>query len=297
LLEQARKKMFDARSLRIHPGRDEKILTSWNALMIKGMAIAARYLDHNDYAESAQQALDFVYTTLWKEQRLMATHKDGKTHLNAYLDDYAYLIDAILEFLQYRWNSEYLNFACSLADTLLAQFEDPDHGGFYFTANDHENLIQRPKPYTDEATPAGNGIAAYAFQRLGYLVGNTDYLDAAERCLKDAGPTIEQHPYACMALLIAMEEHKYPVKTVIVRGESSELVQWREKLPAIYHPRQQVYFIGNDCADIPEALAAKKPNDSIVAYICEGMSCAEPVRKIDEVLTDINQIPDASHYV
>ncbi len=283
-LDRAKHKMFEFRERRVHPGRDEKVLTSWNALMIKGMSSAARYLGKPEYAISAQRALDFIQQNLWQDNRLMATHKDGKTHLNAYLDDYAYLIEAVLELLQYEWRSKDIDFACKLADVLLDQFEDTGNGGFYFTSNDHEALIQRPKPYTDEAIPAGNGVAAYALQRLGYLVGNTQYLDAAERCLKDASPTIEKHSYACMSMLVALEEHKYSVQTVIVRTNASELASCRDKLCRIYQPRQQVFVIDEEATDLPEAIASKPAMESTVAYVCDGMTCSTPQYNLDEIL-------------
>ena len=250
--------------------------------------MAARYLRKDEYARSAINALDFIKHTLWQDNRLLATHKDGKTHLNAYLDDYAYIIDAILELLQYEWHSEYLQFSCELAEILLEQFEDHEHGGFYFTSNDHENLIQRPKPFTDEATPAGNGVAAYALQRLGSLVGDTRYIDAANRCLVAGSNSLQQYPYACMSLLSAMEEHEYPVKTIIVRGRQDALTQWRNQLATEFQPRQQVFFIDNDAVNLPDAIATKRPMETVVGYVCEGMTCSAPFNSLDELLESKN---------
>ena len=160
LLASARAKLLAARNQRIWPGRDDKILTSWNALMIKGMARAARVFDEPAWLASAQRALDFIRSALWQDSRLLATCKDGKAHLNAYLDDYAFLLDALLELMQTEFRAEDLAFARALADRLLGQFEDPDNGGFFFTSHDHEKLILRNKPGHDNATPSGNGVAA-----------------------------------------------------------------------------------------------------------------------------------------
>ena len=283
ILASARNKLFIRREQRERPGRDEKILTSWNALMIKGMAIAARYLRQPVYAKSAQQSLDFIRDTLWQQGRLMATHKDGKTHLNAYLDDYAYLVDAILELLQYQWRSQDIDFACQLANTLLEQFEDKAGGGFYFTSNDHEQLIQRPKPYTDDAMPAGNGIAAYALQRLGYLVGETAYLDAAERCLNASSTALKQHPYACMSTLVALEEHLFPVTTVIIRGSVEQLDHWTGTIHERYQPRVQVFPIPDDIRELPAAITAKASMKRTVAYVCNGMTCSSPVFDLNDL--------------
>jgi uncharacterized protein YyaL (SSP411 family) len=133
-----------------------KILTSWNALMIRGLAIAARTLHRPDLADAATHAVDFIHRTLWQEGRLLATYKDGRAHLNAYLDDYAFLADALLELLQARWRDRDLEFARRLTEAILDRFADPDGGGFYFTASDHERLIHRSKTFSDESIPAGN---------------------------------------------------------------------------------------------------------------------------------------------
>ena len=151
LIEAARAKLLQARNLRVWPARDEKILTAWNALMIKGLAIAARVLKRPDLADAAVAAVDFLRRNLWRDGRLLATYKDGRAHLPAYLDDYAFLADALLELLQTRWRSSDLEFARQLVGVLLEQFEDAQDGGFFFTAKEHEKLIHRSKTYADES--------------------------------------------------------------------------------------------------------------------------------------------------
>ena len=175
------------RASRVRPGRDDKILASWNGLMIRGMAVAARALGRDELADSAGRALDFVRRTLWREGRLLATYNDGRAHLNAYLDDYAFLADAVLELQQVRFRADELQFARELLEVLLRHFTDERAGGFFFTSDDHEQLIHRPKSFGDDATPAGNGVAAFALQRMGYLLGDARYLEAAERTLSGAG--------------------------------------------------------------------------------------------------------------
>jgi uncharacterized protein YyaL (SSP411 family) len=151
LLESARAKLLRARNLRVWPARDEKVLTAWNALMIRGLAIAARVLQRSDLADAAAAAVDFIHRSLWRDGRLLATSRDGRAHLQAYLDDYAFLAEALLELLQTRWRSGDLEFARALVEVMLAKFEDPDAGGFYFTASDHERLIHRSKSFGDES--------------------------------------------------------------------------------------------------------------------------------------------------
>src|SRR5690606_3994198 len=184
-LARARQRLFEVRAGRVHPGRDDKILTSWNALAIEGMAFAGRALERPDWLASARQAMNFVRTELWHDGRLFATHKDGRSHLNAYLDDYAFLLAAQLELMQSdTLATEELGFATALADALLGHFEDQQDGGFYFTRHDHEAMIVRSKTGHDGAMASGNGTAALHLQRLGHMVGNDRYLQAARRTLE-----------------------------------------------------------------------------------------------------------------
>ncbi|MDQ5910151.1 MAG: uncharacterized protein QG599_2247 [Pseudomonadota bacterium] len=212
-LTSARNELFTVRSQRIWPGRDEKILTAWNGLAIRGMAVAGRLLERNDFVASAERALDFIQTRLWQNGRLLAVHKDGQSRLNAYLDDYAFLIDGVLELRECRCREGDLDFAQALADVLLDQFEDRTAGGFYFTAHDHEPLIQRPKPPHDDALPSGNGVAAQVLLKLGRLTGEDRYRQAAERTLHWAWPTLRQIPTACSALLMALADNLEPAPT------------------------------------------------------------------------------------
>ncbi len=289
ILQQARKKLFVAREKRIRPGRDDKVLTSWNALMIKGMAIAARHQDNDAlrkrYIDSATRALDFIRRQLWEDGRLLATCKDGKAHLNAYLDDYAFLMDAILELLQVQWRSEYLAFADELASSVLENFEDHESGGFFFTAHNHEPLIERPKPFGDDAIPAGNGIVAYILSRLGHLLDKPQYLEAAERTLKAAWSSIEQLPYAHCTLLLALEEYLYPPQIIILRGKPGPLHLWKQRCISTYAPRRLCLAIPNDESSLPEGLEAKKPDNQheVVAYVCSGTTCQPPVTSLDDL--------------
>ena len=150
LINQARAILLAERETRVAPGRDEKQLTSWNALAIRGLAIAGRVLDREDLIDAAATAVEMLRDKLVVGGRLHASYKDGEARFPAYLDDHAFMIDALLELLQSRWNSAHLGFAVQLADLLLEHFEDKVGGGFFFTADDHETLMHRPKPLADE---------------------------------------------------------------------------------------------------------------------------------------------------
>ncbi|MGD2117554.1 MAG: thioredoxin domain-containing protein [Chromatiales bacterium] len=281
--DTARDKLLAARKLRVRPGLDDKQLTSWNALMIKGMLRAADVLHRGDWLDSATRAIEFIRDQLWRDGRLLAVHKDGVSHLNAYLDDYAYLLDALLEYLTVRWSSDYLQFARQLADVLLAHYQDQQQGGFFFTSDEHEKLIQRPKPYMDDAMPSGNGIAAKALLRLGYLLGDTDYLQAAEQTLQSAWPALLQYPHAHCSLLAALEEYLQPPEIFIIRGSTVELSTWRAALLSDYQPHRLVLTIDANETDLPGALADKKPAGQAVAYRCKGMTCFAPITDLQQL--------------
>ena len=283
LLQSAKQKLLQARSLRIHPARDEKILTAWNGLMIKSMAQAGRQLQREDFILSAERALIFIKQNLWQNNRLFATYKDKKTRFMAYLDDHAFLIDGILSLLQARWNTDHLQFAIALADLMLEHFEDKEQGGFYFTANDHETLIQRPKNLMDEAIPAGNGIAALVLSRLGHLIGEERYLSACERTLTMAWPTMLNSPATHNSLLNALEEYLYPPKITILRGDEASLAPWQALCNTQFSPRDLCFAIPSFTKHLLGILENKitKPN-GVIAYICEGKQCLNPIERLQE---------------
>jgi uncharacterized protein len=277
-LAAAHAKLLAAREPRVRPGRDDKILTSWNALMIKAMARAAWRLDRPELLASAQRAFDFVRTHLWKDGRLLATTKDGKAHLNAYLDDHAFLIDAGLELLQAQWRDQDLAFVLELARTLKQRFEDPAHGGFYFTANDHESLLYRPRPIADEATPAGNGVAAQVYGRLGHLLGEVEYLDTAERTIQALAPSMADYPAGHASLIIALDEALQPPQTVLVRGARDQMPPWLARARAAFVPWRLSFGIPQDASGLPGVLSARRAEPGLAAYLCEGLACSAPLK-------------------
>ncbi|HEY1874724.1 MAG TPA: thioredoxin domain-containing protein [Steroidobacteraceae bacterium] len=289
LLAAARAKLLVVRATRVRPARDDKILTSWNALMIRGMAVAARALAREDLAACATRALDFIRATLWRDGRLLATATEGRAHLNAYLDDYAYLADAILELQQVRFRSGELAFAQQLVEVVLQHFADAAAGGFYFTSDDHEALIHRSKVFADDATPAGNGIAARMLLRLGHLLGESRYLAAAEGTLRAAWAAITQYPPGHVSLLGALEELLTPPELVVLRGEARTIEGWRLALARIYSPHRMVLAIPADVPDLPPALADKTPRAGPVAYICRGSTCSAPLDSLAALMEHLHE--------
>ena len=273
LIDAARARLRVARDLRVRPGRDEKILTAWNALMIKGLAVAGRVLRRPDLIEAALAAVDFIRNTLWRDGRLLASCRDGRAHLPAYLDDHAFLVDALLEVLQSRWRTQDLDFARSLVEVMLDKFEDADGGGFFFTASDQEKLIHRSKTFDDESLPAGNGVAASVLCRLGYLLGELRYVNAAERTLTAAGTLPADHPRAHMSLLGALEDFLTSSQIVFIRGAADAAAGWAREAGVLYAPARMIFAVADDVAALPPALAGKRSGSGTVAYVCQGMTC------------------------
>jgi len=282
-LDGVRRLLFDIRQERVHPGRDEKIITGWNGLMIKGMAVAGGVLEAPAYLASAERALDFIRSNLWHDGRLRAVYKDGRARFPAYLDDYAFLVDGILALLQARWRDGDLDFAVDLAEAILAHFQDQHNGGFFFTADDHEQLIHRPKPLTDEATPSGNGVAATVLGRLGHILGESRYLDAAERTLRAAWSAVTNLPYAHDALLSALEDQLYPPQLIVLRGEPAALKEWQARVNYHYAPRRIALAIPNDASELRGTLAHCIPRGEICAYVCSGTRCYAPIGALGEL--------------
>jgi len=277
-IDRAREAMLSARERRVRPGRDEKILTSWNALAIRGLAVAGRALQRDELIDAAAEATAFLRRELWRDGRLLAAYKDGRARFPAYLDDHALLADALLELAQARWDADHLRFAIELAELLLAHFEDADNGGFFFTADDHEALLHRSKPLADEAIPSGNGIAARALLRLGFLLGDDRYVSAAERTLRAAWQAMTEYPHGHVSLITALEEYLQPPEIVILRGDPAEIGRWAHDAAGIYAPRRLVFAIPAAEQGLPGHLALREPaEDGPVAYVCEGTRCSLPV--------------------
>ncbi|MEP7097988.1 MAG: thioredoxin domain-containing protein, partial [Dokdonella sp.] len=282
----ARTKLLDVRNQRIRPGLDDKILTAWNALTIAGAARALRAQpDLHPLREPIERALDLLHAHAWKRGRLYASHARGETRFPAYLDDHAFLLDALLAMLQLRWNQRDLDWAVAVADTLLDHFEDREHGGFFFTAHDAEILPQRPKPWMDESLPSGNGIAARALLKLGHLLGETRYLDAAERTLRAAWPTLAQYPDGCCTLLLALDEFLRPRTHVVLRTDEGETVRWSAAVNRISDALADIYSIPPTTEPLPMTLGAQVHGAGGVAYVCCGTRCLPPVT--DPNLLDI----------
>ena len=277
LFHQIRSKLRLQRQTRIRPYRDEKILTSWNGLMVAAMARAGRRLQEPELVSSATRAVDFVKPHLWDGKRLLATARLGKAHLNAYLDDYVFLAAGLLELLQARWRIQDLNFACRLLDTVLEHFRDDTGGAFYFTSNDHERLLHRSRPLMDDAIPSGNALAARVLLAFGHLTGNENYVAAADQLLSELVPACGRNPAGACALLEVEDDRLNGLELVVIRGHMETIKHWAASLHQDYHPRRLVFAIDSYESGLPTLLASRSALEQPVAYVCQGYHCETPL--------------------
>jgi uncharacterized protein len=276
-LERARSALGGLRVDRIRPARDDKALTAWNALAISGLARSGRLLGESSWIEAADRALRRLCEVSWVEGRLHTVHMEGVSHGKAFLDDHAFLLDALLELLQCRWRDQDLQQALAVAGLLLERFQDPD-GGFLFTADDHETLIHRPRPMADDALPSGNAIAARALARLGHLTADPAYITAAEMTIRRAQTEMGGNPEAYTTMLGSLEEALAVPQLVIIRGD--EAPSWAATLATAYAPMRMVFAIPESAVGLPEHIAAMQPAAETLAWVCSGTHCSEPVSSL-----------------
>ena len=289
-IKKSKKILLESRKKRIKPARDEKQLTSWNALAIKGLAITGRNLNRPELINFAAKAAAFVKEKMYVNNRLYASYTHGEAQFPAYLDDHAFMIDALLELLQSKWQTETLNFAIQIADLMLEYFEDKENGAFFFTAEDQEKLIYRPKPLIDEALPSGNGVAAFSLQRLGYLLGEKRYISATENTLKCAWENIEKYPHGHVTLLNALEEYLEKPEIIIIRGDLNEIEQWRNSASRLYSPRRMIFAIDENEKKLPTSIKVRKSiKGKTVAYKCTGNKCTSAITNWEEFVKGISK--------
>jgi uncharacterized protein YyaL (SSP411 family) len=284
-LDEAKRKLFEVRGRRVWPGRDEKSLTSWNALMIAALAQAAQVLDEPKYAGAASSATDFILRRMrTADGKLLRTSSAGsEAKLNAYLEDYAFLLDALVSLYETTFDARWITAALQLAGVMIEQFWDSAEGGFFYTGRDHEQLISRTKEADDNAIPSGNAKAATALLRLAKLTGRQDLWQKAEQTLRLFQAVMAGNPMAGGQLLIALDFYFGPVQEVAVVGDPTTQDTQRV-LRAVrkkFAPNRVVAFKpAGDSAKAEKAvplLAGKSASGAVTTFLCENFACQAPL--------------------
>ena len=289
-LAAARKALYEARSKRVWPGLDDKRLTSWNALMIAALAETGAVFKRDDYLDAARACADFILEQLHDEDgHLLRTYKDGRAHLRAYLEDHAFLLEALLALYEATFEQRWFDRAHSLAGTLIAHFGDPDRGGFFSTSDEHEALIARRKEIGDHPIPSGNSSAAMGLLRLAALTGERSYERQAESVFRLFAVPAGRHPEAFAHLLRAIDFHLSPTREVaLIGGDLTELAA----VVRTEHRPHLVLAGGPEGSENPELLRGRTTiAGSPAAYVCERFSCRQPVTSAAE-LADLLRMQD-----
>jgi uncharacterized protein YyaL (SSP411 family) len=281
-LAEALRVLRNRRLSRVPPTLDDKQLASWNALLAGGFVRAARAMQRDDWLDRAEEIFGFIRRDLWRDGVLSAVFNRGEARFRAYLDDYAWLLNALLDYLAARWSEPWLDFAITLADALLERFEDPVSGGFYFSDAEVEVPITRSMIFQDDATPSGNGIAIISLNRLGRLLGEPRYTEAAERSLKRATPQLQDNPLAFASLLPSLMDAVRPASKLIISGTDPD-AQNAMKRWADSHYQLDCYLVGPEPGNLPGVLREFRSDRPVTAWLCRGTHCLPPVETQDEL--------------
>jgi uncharacterized protein YyaL (SSP411 family) len=292
-LASSRKRLFESREQRVKPARDEKILTAWNGLMLAGFAEAAAILNRADYLDVAKKNAQFVLDNLRRDRLLLRTYKDGQAKLNAYLEDYAFLIDGLVTLFETSGELQWLEQAQELTTTMIDEFWDDEEGGFFYTGRSHENLIVRSKDFFDNATPSGNSVAADVLLRIGLLTENADYQRRAATILRLMASTVQRYPSGFGRLLCAFDFYLGTPKEIALVGDQGEpetqalqVEIWRQYLP------NKVVALGSpgdvEAANLV-ALLRERPqmHGKATAYLCEHFACKNPTNDPKELASQL----------
>jgi uncharacterized protein YyaL (SSP411 family) len=292
-LDKARRILFEARERRVKPARDEKILTAWNGLMLAGFAEAAAILNRSDYLEIARNNARFVLDNLRRDGLLLRTYKDGQAKLNAYLEDYAFFIDGLVTLFETSGEIQWLEEARNLTVTMIDEFWDDEEGGFFYTGRSHEDLIVRSKDFFDNATPAGNSVAAEVLLRIGLLTDKNDYQRRAATILRLMASTVERYPSGFGRLLCALDFHLGAPKEIAVIGEpgTSEIQSLLAEIWKVYLPNKVVAQASPGDAESADMLALVRDrpqlDNNATAYVCEHFVCKKPVNTPAELASQL----------
>jgi uncharacterized protein YyaL (SSP411 family) len=289
VINSGKKRLFNVREERVRPGRDEKSLAAWNGLMLTAFAEAANILGRDDYREVATRNAEFILGKLTRDGRLLRTYKDGNAKLNAYLEEYAYVIEGLIALYEATFDLKYFDEARGLADTMIAKFWDASEGGFFFTADDHEELITRTKDYFDNAIPSGNSVAALALLKLGLLTEEHDYQRFAVMILRTMIQAMTRYPSAFGYLLSALDFYLSEPKEIAIVGktDSHEIRLFIEEIYSRYIPNKVVAAAepGDEHAARSIKLLAARPmvGGKATAYVCRNYACLAPATSADEL--------------
>jgi uncharacterized protein YyaL (SSP411 family) len=282
LVSDAKKKLFLAREKRIKPFRDEKILVSWNGLVLSGLAEAIKVSAHESYVEAGERTVNFFFSRMFRDGRLLHTYKDGDAKLLGYLDDYALLATGLLDFYEATLQRATFDRAVELVNLMLDEFWDDKDGAFFYTGKSHPPLITRTKPVFDGSVPSGNAAATQILLRLYHYTANDDYLNKAEKVLRSYYDAMANQPFGFAHLLAALDFYLEKPKEVVLIGkrEQPRLADLIANIHSLYLPNLTLQVAAPDESleqFSPLLVGKKQINGEPTAYVCQNFTCSQPV--------------------
>jgi uncharacterized protein YyaL (SSP411 family) len=297
-LATSREKLLDRRTTRIRPGKDDKVIVSWNGLTIEAMARAASVFDRDDYRNAAIRAATLIREKVTDDDgRLLHTYRQGVAKLPAYLDDYACLVNSLVSLYEATFDESWLNWGVSLMETVLARFQS-EAGTFYFTAEDHEQLITRTIDMHDSSVPSGNAMAATALIRLGKICSRLDFVEAAARIVRAAVPIMQAAPSASGQMLVAADMLLEPFYEIVIMGGKDATTDEKllRTIRSRYLPNTVIgYRIASSVVDadsvvVPLFEGRGAADDEVTTYICQDQACESPLVGLDRSIERIQKM-------
>jgi len=286
LISKCSEKLLEIRNKREQPGKDDKIITSWNGLMVSAFLSGYKITDNSKYLDAAKQSIDFFESNFEKNHILHRTFKNAEPKLNGYLDDYAYMANASVDMFENTSQPKYLSFATNLANYLITHFWDDSTNGFFFTSDDHEKLIMRPKNNYDLSMPSGNSVAAYVLLKLYHITQNKQFLEIAKKIIESQAISAAENPFAFGYLLNALYlYYQKPTEITIINDNNFELVSYLRKK---FLPESIMVLVENQSnlealSKHPFFSGKEFQNDKTTVFVCKNFSCSLPLSDLSEI--------------
>jgi len=288
LVSDAKAKLFYEREKRIKPFRDEKILTSWNGLMLSGLAAAIKISSLPPYLEATKRTVDFLFTRMFRDGYLLHSYKSGMAKILGYLDDYAFLAAGLLDLFEATLDRVNLDRALELTEVMIREFWDENDGGFFYTGRSHERLIAQSKPVFDASIPSGNAVATHVLLRMYHYTGKDNYLKRSEKILRSYYDAMENQPFGFAHMLAALDLYLDKPREIVLVGDKNDphTVEFLEKIHSVYLPNMTLQLVSpdNSLEQISPLLAGKKAiSGKPSVYVCHNFTCSRPAVEWDEL--------------
>jgi len=288
LIVAAKQRLFSEREKRIKPFRDEKIITAWNGLVLSGLAEAIKIAPHPSYVAAASRTIDFIFAKLFRDGYLLHSYKDGRAKQLGFLDDYAFMINGLLDIYEALFDHSDLERAITLGEIMLREFWDEKAEGFFSTGHAHEKLISRAKPVFDGSIPSGNAIATQALLRMHYITGEKRYGQYGEQVLRSYYDAMVSQPFGFAHLLCTLDFYLEKPKEVVVVGEREDprVEELRVKMFSVYQPNMTIQLASphEPLKNVPPVLRGKSQvGGKPTVYVCHNLTCSMPAISWDEL--------------